>query len=132
MEIEGLKPSTSALPALRSNQLSYIPIEGEYIIGWYNQAMRRGKRVVAAAVVLIALLAGGAAIYAQQRRPPSEPQALFYAALENMLRQPRHHLYDPADGYGYFQPAADSVGSGGYVSGSGGDERAEAGQLGDH
>ena len=26
VEIQGLKPWTSALPALRSNQLSYIPI----------------------------------------------------------------------------------------------------------
>lgn len=25
VEIEGLKPSTSSLPAMRSNQLSYIP-----------------------------------------------------------------------------------------------------------
>jgi len=27
VEIQGLKPWTSALPALRSNQLSYIPIK---------------------------------------------------------------------------------------------------------
>ena len=32
VEIEGLKPSTSALPALRSNQLSYIPIVASFMI----------------------------------------------------------------------------------------------------
>jgi hypothetical protein len=32
VEIQGFKPWTSALPALRSNQLSYIPVESKLSI----------------------------------------------------------------------------------------------------